>query len=33
LVKDHRTEVETAKVEGVLAGDLDLFIEAELEML
>jgi peptide chain release factor 1 len=33
LVKDHRTEVETAKVDAVLAGDLDLFIESELEML
>jgi len=33
LAKDHRTEVETAKVESVLAGDLDVFIEAELEML
>jgi len=31
LVKDHRTEAETAKVHEVLAGDLDLFIEAELE--
>lgn len=30
LVKDHRTEVETSKVEAVLDGDLDLFIEAEL---
>ncbi len=33
LVKDHRTEVETGKVDDILAGDLDLFIEAELEML
>ena len=31
LVKDHRTETETARVEDVLAGDLDIFIEAELE--
>jgi len=31
LVKDHRTGVETAKVDNVLAGDLDMFIEAELE--
>ncbi len=31
LVKDHRTDVETAKVHEVLAGDLDLFIEAEVE--
>jgi len=33
LVKDHRTEIETAKTDAVLAGDLDMFIEAELEML
>ena len=33
LVKDHRTEAETGRVDNVLAGDLDLFIEAELEML
>ena len=33
LVKDHRTEAETGKVDAVLAGDLDAFIEAELEML
>lgn len=33
MVKDHRTEAETAKINEVLAGDLDLFIEAELEML
>ena len=31
LVKDHRTETETARVDEVLLGDLDLFIEAELE--
>ncbi len=31
LVKDHRTEVETSQVEKVLAGDLDMFIEAEVE--
>ena len=31
LVKDHRTEAETARVEDVLAGDIDLFVEAELE--
>lgn len=33
LVKDHRTEVETSNVNAVLEGDLDKFIEAELEML
>ena len=31
LVKDHRTGFETARVEEVLAGDLDGFIEAELD--
>lgn len=31
LVKDHRTEIEIGRVDDVLAGDLDLFIEAELE--
>jgi len=31
LVKDHRTEVETSNVDKVLEGDLDLFIEAEIE--
>lgn len=33
LVKDHRTQVETAKIDSVLGGDLDLFIEAEVEKL
>lgn len=31
MVKDHRTDVETAKVNDVLGGDLDLFVEAEIE--
>lgn len=30
MVKDHRTDVETADAEGVLEGDLDAFIEGEL---
>lgn len=30
LVKDHRTEVETANVEGVLDGDIGLFIDGYL---
>jgi peptide chain release factor 2 len=32
LVKDLRTNVETGDVEGVLDGNLDLFIEAEIKM-
>jgi len=31
LVKDHRTNVETANAEKVLDGDLDLFIETRLK--
>ncbi len=33
LVKDHRTGAETAKIDEVLRGDLDLFVEAEVEKL
>lgn len=32
LVKDHRTSVETSDVEGVMAGNLRAFIEAELQL-
>lgn len=32
MVKDHRTGIETSNVEGVLAGNLDKFIEAELQI-
>ena len=32
LVKDSRTGMETSKVEDVLAGNLDIFIEAELTL-
>ncbi len=33
MVKDHRTDVETADAEGVLEGKLDLFVEGELRWL
>jgi peptide chain release factor 2 len=33
LVKDDRTKVETSGAEQVLSGDLDLFVEAQIEML
>lgn len=33
LVKDHRTGYETSNIEAVLDGDIDGFIEAELEAL
>ena len=32
LVKDNRTGVETGNAEGVLAGELDKFIDAELQL-
>lgn len=32
LVKDHRTEIETPRIAEVLEGDLDMFIEGELEL-
>ena len=32
MIKDLRTKVETSDVEGVLGGDIDKFIEAELKL-
>ncbi len=31
MVKDHRTDVETSNTGAVLDGDLDAFMQAELE--
>jgi peptide chain release factor 2 len=31
MVKDHRTEMETGNTSAVLDGDLDSFMQAELE--
>jgi len=31
MIKDHRTGAETAQVDETLNGDIDMFIEAELQ--
>ena len=33
MVKDHRTDYQTADVSGVMDGDIDGFLYAYLEML
>ena len=33
LVKDHRTEIETPRIDDVIEGDLDMFVEGELELM
>lgn len=33
MVKDHRTDIETADINGVLEGNLDKFVEAEVKLL
>jgi len=33
LVKDHRTEVETSRVNEVLNGNIDVFIESDVELM
>jgi peptide chain release factor 2 len=33
LVKDHRTEIETSRVSEVLKGEIDMFVEGEVELV